>query len=297
MSDNKQPSTLDPEFLQAVEEVTKERQLAGTMQDGARAMPPVQPQGSDPQSQEQPGFFQRLYNEVTAPKTAPVAGVDYGTAPDAGTMSAATRVLGSSVEAQSEIPRAVIGGAARAVLQTRDFMAGLTGETTDPADRTALRNAIEADYKDVTSRSIPNALAGGISQFVTGLIGAGKLMAPLKATQTFAAGGKAAQVGYEIARGAAAGAVVMDPHEARLSNMIQEFPALENPVSEYLAANPDDSAAEGRLKNALEGAGVDLAFAGAFALGSRPSSSLAVGTPKPPRRWSKRLPSLRWRRR
>lgn len=280
MSDNKQHSILDPEFLRAVEEVTKERQLTGVMQDGVKAMPPVQPQGSDLQSQEQPGFFQRLYNEVITPKPAPVEGVDFGTAPDAGTMSAATRVLGSSVESQSEMPRAVIGGAARAAFQTRDFIAGLTGETTNPADRTALRQAVEADYRDVTSRSIPNALAGGISQFVTGLIGAGKLMAPLKATQTFAAGGKAAEIGLEIAKGATVGAVVMDPHEARLSNMIQEFPALENPVSEYLAANPDDSAAEGRLKNALEGAGVDLAFAGAFAMGLKAIKFARRGNPE-----------------
>ncbi|MBC9132003.1 EndoU domain-containing protein [Frischella sp. Ac13] len=47
--------------------------------------------------------------------------------------------------------------------------------------------------------------------------------------------------------------VVFNPHEERLSNLIQQFPELANPVTEYLQAKPDDKAAEGRLKNSLEG--------------------------------------------
>lgn len=38
-------------------------------------------------------------------------------------------------------------------------------------------------------------------------------------------------------------------------------------MAEYLAAKPEDSYAEGRFKNALEGAGLDVALAGVFALG------------------------------
>src|SRR5690606_20221031 len=65
--------------------------------------------------------------------------------------------------------------------------------------------------------------------------------------------------------GAAAGAVVIAPHEERLSNLMEDFPALRHPVTEYLAAKPDASAAEGRSKNASEGIGLDLAVIGAFA--------------------------------
>ncbi|MCX8589007.1 hypothetical protein J3U14_10860 [Gilliamella sp. B3801] len=46
---------------------------------------------------------------------------------------------------------------------------------------------------------------------------------------------------------------VFSPHEERLSNLVQEFPELANPITEYLQAKPDDSFAEGRLKNSLEG--------------------------------------------
>ena len=41
---------------------------------------------------------------------------------------------------------------------------------------------------------------------------------------------------------------------ARFSDFINEYaPILSNPVTEYMAADPDDGFAEGRLKNALEG--------------------------------------------
>lgn len=57
--------------------------------------------------------------------------------------------------------------------------------------------------------------------------------------------------------GAAAGAatdfLVFDAQEQRLSNLIEQFPALQNPVSQYLAAAPTDTELEGRFKNMLEG--------------------------------------------
>lgn len=261
---------MDEQFLQAVEEVTKERQLAGAMQDGAQGMQQAQPPGVLKQAADgamgfldQAAQFIRSSNQPTesAQRNAELNG-------------------GVGPAAKDPVGKAIVTGPAMAAFQTRDFMAGLTGESTDPADRSQLRKTIEGISNEARAANPVAGIAGGISQFVTGLIGAGKLMAPLKATQTFAAGGKAAEIGLEIAKGATAGAVVMDPHEARLSNMIQEFPALENPVSEYLAANPDDSAAEGRLKNALEGAGVDLAFAGAFALGLKAIKFARRGNPE-----------------
>ncbi|OAM90337.1 hypothetical protein OH491_25995 [Termitidicoccus mucosus] len=60
-----------------------------------------------------------------------------------------------------------------------------------------------------------------------------------------------------LARSAAAGAIadftVFDGHEERLSNLVEKFPALSNPVTEYLSADESDSEIEGRLKNTLEG--------------------------------------------
>lgn len=47
-----------------------------------------------------------------------------------------------------------------------------------------------------------------------------------------------------------------DGSEKRMSDMIQEVPALKNPVTEYLASDPEDSRAVGRFKNAVEGLGL-----------------------------------------
>ena len=72
--------------------------------------------------------------------------------------------------------------------------------------------------------------------------------------------------GMEAGKYATAGAIadvtVFDGHEQRLSNMIQMVPELQNPVTEFLAADEEDSELLGRLKAALEGAGLGVAVDG-----------------------------------
>lgn len=60
-------------------------------------------------------------------------------------------------------------------------------------------------------------------------------------------------------KGAMGDLLAFDEHEARLSNLIQQVPALQNPVTEYLQAKPDDGFAEGKFKQGLEGLGLGLA--------------------------------------
>lgn len=55
--------------------------------------------------------------------------------------------------------------------------------------------------------------------------------------------------------GVVADFTVFDPHEKRLSNVVEEIPALSNPFTRYLMAKPDDGRMEGRMKQVLEGAG------------------------------------------
>ena len=68
--------------------------------------------------------------------------------------------------------------------------------------------------------------------------------------------------GMEMGKYAVAGAVadftVFDGHEQRLSNLLQEVPALQNPVTEFLAADEEDPELVGRLKAAIEGAGLGV---------------------------------------
>jgi len=109
--------------------------------------------------------------------------------------------------------------------------------------------------------------AYNVSEFLVGFVPA------LKAVRGLSGAAAVTKAGM-IAEGAAAGAggafFSLDPKEERLSNMLNDnLPEpLKNPVTEYLAADPNDPAIEGRFKNALENAafGVigDVALNGLF---------------------------------
>lgn len=154
----------------------------------------------------------------------------------------------------SGLTNSLLSGVVEAGFQTKDF---LFGEPADE-DKSWFRQQHEGFTQQLDEASVVNSVVGDISQFGAGLVGAGKLMGPLKATGGIARGA------WEVGRGAVAGFLALDPHEERLSNLIQNYEFLRNPVTEYLAADEGDTAIEGRFKNALEGIGMDLALVGIF---------------------------------
>jgi hypothetical protein len=99
------------------------------------------------------------------------------------------------------------------------------------------------------------------------MVGLGKFSRLAKGLPWVGAGLKAgleyAPKAAETAKAALAGAVAFDPHQERLSNLIQGTP-LANPLNAFLAADPNDSAAEGRAKAAIESIGLDAAIIGTF---------------------------------
>tara|TARA_S200002703_G_scaffold4693_2_gene5817 strand:+ start:12303 stop:15914 length:3612 start_codon:yes stop_codon:yes gene_type:complete len=111
------------------------------------------------------------------------------------------------------------------------------------------------------SKTFAGGIVEGGTQFLSGFIpifGAASKAGALAKAGTFAQ--KAMQ--NNMVKSAYAGVLtdftVFSEQEQRLSNLIQEHPALANPVTEFLAAKEDDSVIEGRLKNALEGLGLGL---------------------------------------
>ncbi|KQQ73641.1 hypothetical protein ASF70_07465 [Rhizobium sp. Leaf321] len=150
-------------------------------------------------------------------------------------------------------------GVIAAGIETKDF---LSGEAW-PGDKSLFRQAHEDRYEANKEGGFITSATQSISQMVTGLVGAGKLMKPVKFLQRLRNGGKAGRAAFEITKGAAASAVVLDPHEDRLSDLIESYPSLQNPVTAYLSSDPGDSAAEGRFKNAIESIGLDFALVGA----------------------------------
>ena len=165
-----------------------------------------------------------------------------------------------------ETPRQVLGGVRDAAQETIE-LAGSLGEWLDEnvVDLGQLSDigvgeegeALELPTVDAP-RSTTGGLVRGMAQFLTGFAGGSKALKGISATTK---GGKVAKA---AAAGAIADATVFDPHEDRLSNLVEEFPALENPVTEFLSASSDDSEAEGRFKNALEGLGLGAITEGAM---------------------------------
>lgn len=140
-----------------------------------------------------------------------------------------------------------VGGARDAVVQSGRAVESLTQWLRDNTPLGQLPEGPKLQVKVPQVRQpegVAESLTRGVSQFLTSFI-------PFfKATR-----GAGLGVG---ASGAVAGVATdfaaFDPNDPRISNMINELaPALRNPLTEYLAAGPDDSAAEGRFKNVLEG--------------------------------------------
>lgn len=109
----------------------------------------------------------------------------------------------------------------------------------------------------------PDTLAGrmtnSVSQFATGFLISNKAMQGAKILQ--GANG-ALKIVQSLGAGAATDFGFFDPHQERLSNLIQEHPQLANPVTAFLASDPKDSETMGRVKNALEGMGLGAATEG-----------------------------------
>src|SRR6185312_2302814 len=135
--------------------------------------------------------------------------------------------------------------------------AGLSGQITGgqgTVPRLADTVRPMVDEKTVASpTSVTGGLVKNVAQFLTGLALTKRTMGAV-GVPTSAPG--AAGYALSAAQGAAANFAAFDPHQNRLSNLIEKFPALSNPVTQYLSSQPGDSDAEGRFKNALEGLGL-----------------------------------------
>lgn len=111
---------------------------------------------------------------------------------------------------------------------------------------------------DIPNLENPESTTGrmveSVSQFLTGFFTAGKL----KGLKTLKPVTNAGKFGKATTQGAVADFSVFDPHAARLSDLVESVPELQNPVTEFLAADLTDSAAEGRFKNILEGLGLGV---------------------------------------
>jgi hypothetical protein len=125
-----------------------------------------------------------------------------------------------------------------------------------------------------SSKSMIGGFVEGVSQVGTGFLAGGgilgvasKIPGAVGSTAAWlggAGGGTAATVRAGLTKGVMSDFLAFEATDARLSDLLvqSENPVLNNVVTQYLASDMEDGELEGRLKNALEGGVVGVAFEG-----------------------------------
>lgn len=121
------------------------------------------------------------------------------------------------------------------------------------------------------SKTTAGSLVEGISQFAFGF---GPVFGALGKIGAVAKAGKVTQA---VAASAITDFAAFKGQEDRLSNLIQQFPELQNPVTEFLAHDANESEVEGRLKNVLEGLILEGAIGGTVTLFMKSLRALKAG--------------------
>ena len=120
------------------------------------------------------------------------------------------------------------------------------------ADAGLFQTAAEAIPESGEAEGVTGNLSRGVSQFLTGFVGGGKVLNSLGYVRK-------ANQGYNVTRSFVQGGIadfaVFDEKEERLADFIIEaVPSAQDTFIEYLAADENDTFMEGKMKNVLEGA-------------------------------------------
>lgn len=102
--------------------------------------------------------------------------------------------------------------------------------------------------------SVTGSFIKDISQFMLGFKGLDKLLKVGGLAKEIPGGiSKASKFFETVSKGALADMAVFGEHEQRLSNLVESVPALQNPITDYLKADENDSLAEAKFKQGVEG--------------------------------------------
>ncbi len=114
------------------------------------------------------------------------------------------------------------------------------------------------------TNTVIGGIASGVTQFGVGLVGTGKFVGAAKGAS------RLAQFANLTLRGAIVDATMFDPYEKTLAEIATEIgPEFSRELAAYLATDEEDSEAEARFKNAIEGAMLGGAIDGTLFVGGR----------------------------
>ena len=244
--------------------VERARTDSDALLDRARARYGVQPAaGAMPPTDGAPGKAAGTSSPSAAPAgSAPSAPPAPGSTVDA-LVDGAGNALRSVGREVVRTPRAVAAGVASAgkeLFEAADSLA--TWLNTNVVDLSLpstgidwLDNPAAAIARAIPQPETPNTVTGPIvkdvAQFLTGMVVGGKLLKGAGIAVEGTLGG--------LRAGAVADALFFDPNEENLSALLKKVPALDGPVTEFLATNPDDPEALNRLRRTVEGLGLGVA--------------------------------------
>ena len=181
-----------------------------------------------------------------------------------GSIEAAPQAFGGVVDALDEVSKVMESILPAGSIQITDPETGeFDLKYLDPEASKERDAKAEDDLFEILSTDDASTVTGGLvrstAQFLTAFVPALKGMKAVG----LARGGSTLFAG-EMAAGAIADAIAFDPFEDRLSTYLNTVPGLSAIVPDYLAdTSPDNQTEwEGRLKNAIEGAGLGLAAEG-----------------------------------
>jgi hypothetical protein len=168
-----------------------------------------------------------------------------------------------------EAPGAMLRGGEKAVNETVKFVGSIAQQAiiaqaeqelgVKPDKVEPIGNVVPDAVTPAEPESVTGHFIEGVTQFAVGMAGAGKF--------TTAAGLAKGAIKATV-DGAASMGAAFAPHEENLSNLVQKYPSLQNPVTDFLSSKEDDGEAFGRFKKALEGLALGGATEG-LALGVR----------------------------
>jgi hypothetical protein len=101
-----------------------------------------------------------------------------------------------------------------------------------------------------SDKSLLTQIPEGVGRFAAGMVGPGRVIK--------IADGLMPGVITALAKGAVIDYSAFDPKQENLDALIKSYPALKNPISDYLATDPNDPDAYNRARNALEGAAITV---------------------------------------
>ncbi len=213
--------------------------------EAASASPSPQPDLTpapllDPEGEEDRGFMRSIGSGlINAPGNIIGAGFDAA--------RESLDMLGDIEEAMGSLPAGIVWDPEEGLrLASGEEMAGVTS----PGDLLAEAIPAIGDAEDQDS------VVRGISKFLFGFAAGGRALKGTQLAQRLASSGMAGQSALAALQGAVADFAVMDETENPVDGLLDAFPALRGPVTEFLASDPTDTDLEARMRNSLAGAGL-----------------------------------------